>query len=168
MPGHTEGNHTNPQSVQPASYQKFEDLPNMKEECYPHKNDIQFIIIIIIIIIIIFIVFHKSNHWFISCGCGNGHISKHSTIKIRYNIVILKCQVMQNQHSSLLLSGYIKHHVMSGPLSPRHGAPSSCRWRNGLRYGGQLLIYRISSRGQPTRGGPPAWGLGKVLTTPPC
>jgi len=32
------------------------DLPNMKEECYPHKNDIQFIIIII------FIVFHKSNH----------------------------------------------------------------------------------------------------------
>ena len=25
----------------------------------------------------------------------------------------------------------------------------------------------ISSRGQPTRGGPPAWGLGEVLTTPP-
>jgi hypothetical protein len=23
-----------------------------------------------------------------------------------------------------------------------------------------------SSRGQPTRGGPPAWGLGEVLTTP--
>jgi len=26
----------------------------------------------------------------------------------------------------------------------------------------------ISSRGQPTRGGPPAWGLGEVLTAPPC
>jgi len=23
-------------------------------------------------------------------------------------------------------------------------------------------------RGHPTRGGPPAWGLGEVLTTPPC
>jgi hypothetical protein len=29
-------------------------------------------------------------------------------------------------------------------------------------YGGWLRIY---SRGQPTRGGPPAWGLGEVLTT---
>jgi hypothetical protein len=28
------------------------------------------------------------------------------------------------------------------------------------RYGGQLRIYWISSRGQPTRGGSPAWGLG--------
>ena len=26
----------------------------------------------------------------------------------------------------------------------------------------------ISSRGQLTSGGPPAWGLGEVLTTPPC
>jgi hypothetical protein len=34
------------------------------------------------------------------------------------------------------------------------------------RYGGQLRIYWISSRGQPTRGGPPAWGLGRGLTTP--
>jgi hypothetical protein len=29
------------------------------------------------------------------------------------------------------------------------------------------LFSLISSRGQPTRGGPPAWGLGEVLTTPP-
>jgi hypothetical protein len=34
------------------------------------------------------------------------------------------------------------------------------------RYGGQLRIYWISSRGQPTRGGPPAWGLGGGVTTP--
>jgi hypothetical protein len=27
-------------------------------------------------------------------------------------------------------------------------------------------VYRISSCGQPTKGGPPAWGLGEVLTTP--
>ena len=53
-----------------------------------------------------------------------------------------------------------------GTLSPRHGASSGCGWRNGLLYGGQLWINWISSRGQPTRGGPPAWGLGEVLTTP--
>jgi hypothetical protein len=34
------------------------------------------------------------------------------------------------------------------------------------RYGGLLRIHWISSRGQLTRGGPPAWGLGEVLTTP--
>jgi hypothetical protein len=30
-------------------------------------------------------------------------------------------------------------------------------------YGGQLRIYSISSRRQPTTGGPPAWGLGVEL-----
>ena len=30
------------------------------------------------------------------------------------------------------------------------------------RYGGHQRIYWISSRGQPTRGGPPAWWLGEV------
>jgi len=29
-----------------------------------------------------------------------------------------------------------------------------------------VRIYRISGRRQPTRGGPPAWGLGEELTTP--
>jgi hypothetical protein len=33
-------------------------------------------------------------------------------------------------------------------------------------YGGKLRIYWISSRGQPTRGGPPAWGLCVGLATP--
>jgi hypothetical protein len=39
-------------------------------------------------------------------------------------------------------------------------------WMEGTasRCGGYLRIYWISSRGQPTRGGPQAWGLG--LTTP--
>jgi hypothetical protein len=27
-------------------------------------------------------------------------------------------------------------------------------------------IYRVSSRGQPTSGGPPAWGLRVGITTP--
>jgi hypothetical protein len=34
---------------------------------------------------------------------------------------------------------------------------------DGLGYGGQL---RISSRGQRTRSGPPAWRVGKGVTTP--
>jgi hypothetical protein len=32
-------------------------------------------------------------------------------------------------------------------------------------YGGLLRIYWIRSHGQPTRGGPPGWGLGVGLTT---
>jgi hypothetical protein len=35
------------------------------------------------------------------------------------------------------------------------------------RYGGYLRIYWISSRRQPTVGGPPAWRLGGGLTTFP-
>jgi len=34
------------------------------------------------------------------------------------------------------------------------------------RYGGQLRIYWISSRWQPTRGGPPPWWLGVGLRIP--
>jgi hypothetical protein len=56
--------------------------------------------------------------------------------------------------------------VIIGSLSPRHGASSGCGWWNGLQYGGQLRICWISSSGQPTRGGPPAWRWGEVLTTP--
>jgi hypothetical protein len=33
-------------------------------------------------------------------------------------------------------------------------------------FGGKLRIYWIRSRGQPTRGGPPAWEMGVGLTTP--
>ena len=58
--------------------------------------------------------------------------------------------------------------VISGSLSPRHGTASGCGWRNGLQYKGQLRIYYISTRGEPTRGGPPVWVLGEVLTTPHC
>ena len=46
--------------------------------------------------------------------------------------------------------------MMRGFLSPRHSASSGCGRRNSLEYGGQLAIYLISSRGQPTAGGPPS------------
>jgi len=36
------------------------------------------------------------------------------------------------------------------------------------RYGGYLWMYWVSSHAQPTRCGPPAWGLGEGLTTPHC
>ena len=55
-----------------------------------------------------------------------------------------------------------------GSLSPQHGVPWGCRWMNSLQYGGQLWICWISSHGQPTRDGPPAWGLAELLTTPYC
>jgi hypothetical protein len=38
--------------------------------------------------------------------------------------------------------------------------------RTAFRYGGKLRIYGLSNRGQPTGGGPPAWRLSEVLTTP--
>jgi len=34
------------------------------------------------------------------------------------------------------------------------------------RYREQLRVYRISSRGQPTRGGPPAWAFEEGLRAP--
>jgi hypothetical protein len=55
---------------------------------------------------------------------------------------------------------------ISGSLPPRHGAFSGWGRRNGLQYGWQLRIYWISNRGQPTRGGTPAWAFGEVLTIP--
>ena len=34
------------------------------------------------------------------------------------------------------LCSFLHSHVISGSLSPRHGASSGCGWRNGLQYGG--------------------------------
>jgi hypothetical protein len=48
----------------------------------------------------------------------------------------------------------------------RYGVSSGSGWRNGLQYGDELRMYSASSRGQQTRGGTPARGLGDVLTTP--
>jgi len=57
--------------------------------------------------------------------------------------------------------------VYSGmSLSSQHGTSSGCRWSNRPQYGRLLRIRWKSSRGQPTSGGPPAWGLDEVLTAP--
>jgi hypothetical protein len=56
--------------------------------------------------------------------------------------------------------------MISGSPSPRHGASSGCGWRNGLQ------IWRVAANilnkqsRTADKGGPPAWGLGEVLTTP--
>jgi hypothetical protein len=49
------------------------------------------------------------------------------------------------------------HHHMACPQAAAGGRPPI--WR--------VAVNKLnSSRGQPTRAGPPAWGLGEVLTTP--
>jgi hypothetical protein len=53
-----------------------------------------------------------------------------------------------------------------GSLSPQRGASSGCGWRNGLQIWRLAENILVSSRGQKTRGGPPALGLGVGLTTP--
>jgi hypothetical protein len=79
--------------------------------------------------------------------------------------VMLSCYFVQissriQPHRIVVVSRWVS--VFCGSLSPRHGASSQgWGWRNGLRYGGQLRIHWISIRGQPTRGGPPAWGFGR-------
>ena len=52
------------------------------------------------------------------------------------------------------------HHVMARPQVADGGTASDME--------GSCEKNLISSCGQPTRGGPPAWGLGEALTTPPC
>ena len=56
--------------------------------------------------------------------------------------------------------------MISGSLSPRHGAYSGCGWKNDLQKCRVAEKYLISSHGQETRGGPPAWALVEVLTSP--
>jgi len=55
--------------------------------------------------------------------------------------------------------------IISGSLSPRHGASSGCGWKNGVPRYRYLRIYWISSCGQSAIGGPPVWVLGEVITT---
>jgi hypothetical protein len=51
-------------------------------------------------------------------------------------------------------------------LSPRHGASSGCEWRNGVQIWRVAVNTLNKQSRQPTRGGPPPWGLGEVLTSP--
>jgi len=65
----------------------------------------------------------------------------------------------------IVICEILSNAIKTGSLLPRNGASSGGGWRNGLQYVGQLRIYSTGSRGQPTSGGPPAWGLGEVLMT---
>jgi hypothetical protein len=58
--------------------------------------------------------------------------------------------------------------VISGSLSPRHGAFSGCGWRNGLQYAGVAENILNKQSRTAERSGPPAWGWGEALTTPHC
>ena len=80
-----------------------------------------------------------------------------------------KCTAIDSLYSYKNIKGnvllIVLNSVISGSLSPWHGASPGCGWRNGLQYGGQLQRYWIRSHGQPTRGGLPAWRSGEVQTT---
>jgi len=39
-------------------------------------------------------------------------------------------------HLARSVGNFYRSTVISGSLSPRHGAFSGCEWRNGLQYGG--------------------------------
>ena len=56
-------------------------------------------------------------------------------------------------------------YAISRSLSPRHDASSGCGWRNGPPLRRVAANILISSRGQPTRGGPTAGGLDEVLSS---
>jgi hypothetical protein len=56
--------------------------------------------------------------------------------------------------------------VISGSLSPQHGTSPGCRWRNSLLICKVAVTILNKQSRQSTRGGPPAWRLGEVLTTP--
>jgi hypothetical protein len=56
--------------------------------------------------------------------------------------------------------------VLSGSVSPRHGASSGCGWRNGLqlwRVAANTLTKQLRTA---EKGWSFSWGLGEVLTTP--
>ena len=58
-------------------------------------------------------------------------------------------------------TSYAFCHLVNGMERPQVVDGGTSSW-----YERYLRIYRIISRGQPTRSGTPAWGLGDVLTTP--
>jgi hypothetical protein len=58
--------------------------------------------------------------------------------------------------------------MLGESLSPHHGSSSDCRWSNGLQPWRIAANILKSSRGQMTRGGPPAWRSGVELITLHC
>ena len=98
--------------------------------------------------------------------CPLGAVASWGKISRRVQGTCGRAPLWRDKNRSYYILLLLSPYVISGSLSPRHGASSGCGWRNGLQYGGWLRIYWISSRGDPTRDGPPAWIFGEVLTTP--
>jgi hypothetical protein len=86
---------------------------------------------------------------------GNAGLGKR---KISFRPAWVACKDLHTEET-LFETEYRRKAVISGSLSPRHGASSGCGWRNGLRYGGYLRIYWISSRRQPRKGDAPPGGV---------
>jgi hypothetical protein len=94
-----------------------------------------------------------------SIGSENGLI----LLKIR---PVTFLEIWDNQWRTLFKIVCNTVFVVSGSLSPRYGACSGCGRKNGLQiWWVAANILNKQSRRQSTRGDPPVWGLGEVLTT---
>jgi hypothetical protein len=76
-------------------------------------------------------------------------------------------KVMKYCYKRNCTSTFNKVHVIWVPLTTAWRILELRKEETDSRYGGQLRIYWISSRGQLTRTGPQAWMLGEGLTTLP-
>ena len=102
---------------------------------------------------------------------GNMHLKEKEPdgtvyIKTEVSYRVQVCYLLSSAACCVIRVAVGPSSVVRGSLSSRQGASYGCGWRNGLQYGRQLRTHCISCRGQRTRGGPPAWCLGEVLTAP--
>jgi hypothetical protein len=83
------------------------------------------------------------------------------------DVTLVTCRIKVNisetpqkhTHTPCILYSFI--YIKNCPLLPRHWASSDCGWRRRpSQMEGSCVMFWISSCGQLSRGGPPAWGLG--------
>ena len=111
----------------------------------------------------------------------------HSIIQAYFRFALIKLQVTKDRvetvvllfslsltHTHTQVSVFLAYLTILYTL-PMQWVPVTTAWRVlRLRIEEWPPIWRVAanmlekSRGQPIRGGPPAWGLGEGLTTPPC
>ena len=99
---------------------------------------------------------------------GRSHCRVSEVLLFSPELSLLICNSWQHSgYTSFCLHKPLWSHVISGSLSPRMARPQVPDGGTASDMEGSCEINWISSRGQPTRGGPPAWGLGEMITTPP-